>query len=111
MISFSYLVHLANYSDGVLYILMLLFVVELAVIFDRGWYLRNAISKGKKILWGISARGKLRRPDLEDLVVLSKGLPEEALLGVALRQRQMCIRDRCSAPAFQFDSSLRQRSW
>ncbi|MHB1750579.1 MAG: MotA/TolQ/ExbB proton channel family protein, partial [Acidithiobacillus sp.] len=46
MISFSYLVHLANYSDGVLYILMLLFVVELAVIFDRGWYLRNAISKG-----------------------------------------------------------------
>ena len=85
MISFGYLVHLANYSDGVLYLLMFLFVVELAVIFDRGWYLRNAISKGKKILWGISARGKLLRPDLEDLVVLSKGLPEESLLGVALR--------------------------
>ena len=85
MTSFSYLVHLANYSDGVLYLLMILFVVELAVIFDRGWYLRNAISKGKKILWGISVRGKLRRPDLEDLVALSKGLPEESLLGVALR--------------------------
>ena len=85
MISLGYLIHLANYSDGVLYLLMLLLVIELAVIFDRSWYLRNAIRKGKKILWGISARGKLRRPDLEELVVLSKGLPEESLLGVALR--------------------------
>ncbi|MHB1202675.1 MAG: MotA/TolQ/ExbB proton channel family protein, partial [Acidithiobacillus sp.] len=85
MISFGYFVHLANYSDGVLYLLMLLFMVEMAVIFDRGWYLRNAIRKGKKILWGISARGKLRRPDLEDLVTMSKGLPEESLLTVALR--------------------------
>ena len=85
MISLGYLIHLANYSDGVLYLLMLLLVIELAVIFDRSWYLRNAIRKGKKILWGISARGKLRRPDLEELVVLAKGLPEESLLGVALR--------------------------
>lgn len=121
MISFSYLVHLANYSDGVLYILMLLFVVELAVIFDRSWYLRNAISKGKKILWGISARGKLRRPDLEDLVVLSKGLPEEALLGVALRHfnlihhygsaRGEAFANRLDEAIFLTTPSLDKRLW
>lgn len=83
--SFSYIVHLANYSDGVLYLLMFFLIIELAVIFDRGWYLRNAINNGKKILWGISNQGKLQRPDLEELSGMAKGLPEEALLGVALR--------------------------
>ncbi|MHB8114810.1 MAG: MotA/TolQ/ExbB proton channel family protein [Acidithiobacillus ferrivorans] len=121
MISFSYLVHLANYSDGVLYILMLLFVVELAVIFDRSWYLRNAISKGKKILWGISVRGKLRRPDLEELVALSKGLPEEALLGVALRHfnlihhygsaRGEAFANRLDEAIFLTTPSLDKRLW
>ncbi|OFA15973.1 flagellar motor protein MotA [Acidithiobacillus ferrivorans] len=119
--SFSYLVHLANYSDGVLYILMLLFVVELAVIFDRSWYLRNAISKGKKILWGISVRGKLRRPDLEELVALSKGLPEEALLGVALRHfnlihhygsaRGEAFANRLDEAIFLTTPSLDKRLW
>ncbi|MBU2808887.1 MotA/TolQ/ExbB proton channel family protein [Acidithiobacillus ferrooxidans F221] len=121
MISFSYLVHLANYSDGVLYILMLLLLVELAVIFDRAWYLRNAISRGKKILWGISARGKLRRPDLEDLVVLSKGLPEESLLGVALRHfnlihhygsaRGEAFANRLDEAIFLTTPSLDKRLW
>ncbi|MHB8180735.1 MAG: MotA/TolQ/ExbB proton channel family protein, partial [Acidithiobacillus ferrivorans] len=108
-------------SDGVLYILMLLFVVELAVIFDRSWYLRNAISKGKKILWGISVRGKLRRPDLEELVALSKGLPEEALLGVALRHfnlihhygsaRGEAFANRLDEAIFLTTPSLDKRLW
>ena len=121
MISLGYLIHLANYSDGVLYLLMLLLVIELAVIFDRSWYLRNAIRKGKKILWGISARGKLRRPDLEDLVVLSKGLPEESLLGVALRHfnlihhygsaRGEAFANRLDEAIFLTTPSLDKRLW
>lgn len=121
MISFGYFVHLANYSDGVLYLLMLLFAVEMAVIFDRGWYLRNAIRKGKKILWGISARGKLRRPDLEDLVTMSKGLPEESLLTVALRHfnlihhygsaRGEAFANRLDEAIFLTTPSLDKRLW
>lgn len=83
--SISYIIHLANYSDGVLYLLMALLLVELTVIFDRGWYLRKAIQKGKETLHSISEHGKLNRDDLKTLVEHSKGLPEESLLAVALR--------------------------
>ncbi|MBU2738623.1 MotA/TolQ/ExbB proton channel family protein, partial [Acidithiobacillus sp. ATCC 19703] len=42
----QYLIHLANYSDGVLYILGLMLLVELAVMVDRFWYLRRTILRG-----------------------------------------------------------------
>ena len=42
-VSYDYIVHLANYSDGVLYVLAGLFVIAVAVIIDRMWYLRRAI--------------------------------------------------------------------
>ncbi|AEK59718.1 MotA/TolQ/ExbB proton channel family protein (plasmid) [Acidithiobacillus caldus] len=83
--SLSYLVHLANYSDGVLYLLMLLLLVELTVIFDRGWYLRRAARKGRNILWMASGHGKMSRQDLQELAGYAKGLPEEGLLRAALR--------------------------
>ena len=83
--SLSYIVHLANYSNGVLYLLMLLLLIELTVIFDRGWYLRKAIHKGKETLLTVSGHGKLHRDDLKALVDRSAGLPEESLLTVALR--------------------------
>ena len=37
----QYLIHLANYSDGVLYVLGALLLVELSVIVDRFWFLRR----------------------------------------------------------------------
>ena len=83
--SLSYLVHLANYSDGVLYLLMLLLLVELTVIFDRGWYLRRAARKGRGILWMASGHGKMTRQDLQELAEQAKGLPEEGILRTALR--------------------------
>ncbi|MBU2750752.1 MotA/TolQ/ExbB proton channel family protein [Acidithiobacillus thiooxidans] len=83
--SFNYIVHLANYSDGVLYLLMLLLLIELTVIFDRGWYLRKAIRRGRETLNIISEHGKLNRQDLQMLVDQSRGLPEESMLSVALR--------------------------
>lgn len=83
--SLSYIMHLANYSDGVLYLLMVLLLIELTVIFDRGWYLRKAIRRGRETLNIISGHGKLSRQDLQMLVDQSRGLPEESMLSVALR--------------------------
>ncbi|MEY2336362.1 MotA/TolQ/ExbB proton channel family protein [Acidithiobacillus ferrianus] len=83
--SLSYIMHLANYSDGVLYLLMVLLLIELTVIFDRGWYLRKAIRRGRETLHMISGHGKLSRQDLQTLVDHARGLPEESMLSVALR--------------------------
>ena len=119
--SFAHLVHLANYSDGVLYLLMILLLVELAVIFDRFWFLRTAMAKGRKILWMVSNRGKLRRPDLEEIAELSKGLPEETLIGVALRHfnlvhhygtaRGEAFANRLDEAIFLTTPSLDKRLW
>ena len=83
--SFDYLIHLANYSDGVLYLLILLLLMVLTVIFDRGWYLRSAARKGREILWWVSEHGKMNRNDLQELQESSRRLPEEGLLSAALR--------------------------
>lgn len=83
--SLSYIIHLANYSDGVLYLLIVLLLIELTVIFDRGWYLRKAIRRGRETLQMISGHGKLNRQNLQELVEQSRGLPEESMLSVALR--------------------------
>ncbi|MHB0889102.1 MAG: MotA/TolQ/ExbB proton channel family protein, partial [Acidithiobacillus sp.] len=42
----QYLIHLANYSDGILYLLAILLLVALAVMVDRFWYLRRTILRG-----------------------------------------------------------------
>ena len=119
--TFAYIIHLANYSDGVLYLLMALLAIELAVIFDRFWFLRNAMAKGRKILWLVSNRGKLRRPDLEELADMAKGLPEESLVGVALRHfnlvhhygsaRGEAFANRLDEAIFLTTPSLDKRLW
>ena len=58
--SLFYIMHLANYSDGVLYLLMLLLLIELTVIFDRSWYLHKAIHKGKETLLTIACISTVR---------------------------------------------------
>lgn len=85
MVAVQYIVHLANYSDGVLYILAALMVLEFAVIFDRFWFLRKGIRKGKEIIDDVSHRGKLQRDDLQEIIGRCVGLPEARLLGVAQR--------------------------
>ena len=41
-----YLIHLANYSDGVLYLMVVILTVALAVIIDRSWYRRRTLLQG-----------------------------------------------------------------
>ncbi len=85
MIAQSYIIHLANYSDGVLYVLALLMALEITVIIDRFWFLRRAIRRGRGIIRAVTALGKLQRDDLGRLMQSAALLPEWHLLDVAQR--------------------------
>lgn len=79
----SYLIHLANYSDGVLYILGLMLLVELAVMVDRFWYLRRTILRGLVFVQELGRHGRLDREALNTLAEDAGDLPEAALLRTA----------------------------
>jgi biopolymer transport protein ExbB len=81
----AYLIHLANYSDGVLYVLAFLLLVALAVILDRFWYLRRTILLGETLVRRVAAQGELHRSSLEELRTAAGRLPEAALLDAAVR--------------------------
>ncbi|MDR7927731.1 hypothetical protein RIE95_12160 [Acidithiobacillus thiooxidans] len=78
-----YLIHLANYSDGVLYILGLMLLVELAVMVDRFWYLRRTILRGLVFVQELGRHGRLDREALNTLAEDAGDLPEAALLRTA----------------------------
>ncbi len=79
----GYIVHLANYSDGVLYILAVLLLVELAVMVDRFWYLRRTIARGDAIVHELASQGRLDREILNGLSEQAGELPEAHLLRMA----------------------------
>ena len=83
--STHYLIHLANYSDGVLYIMMGLLLITLTVIVDRFWYLRRTILRGHIICGDLSSQAELDRVTLRQLTERAGDLPEGALLETALR--------------------------
>ncbi len=83
--SFSYIVYLANYSDGVLYVLAALFVVALAVMIDRFWSLRSTILHGQSIIRATASRPSLTQGDLAALLRDAGQLPEAVLLDTAIR--------------------------
>ncbi|MGC9161863.1 MotA/TolQ/ExbB proton channel family protein, partial [Acidithiobacillus sp.] len=75
--------HLANYSDGILYLLAFLLLLELAVMIDRFWFLRRTLMGGGRVLQELTGYGRLDRQHLESLAEHAKGLPEEGLLRMA----------------------------
>ena len=83
--SYAYIIHLADYSDGVLYILAVLLLIALAVIIDRSWSLRSTIMRGKSIIHATAARETLTQQDLAELLARARNLPEAALLESAQR--------------------------
>ena len=80
----AYLIHLANYSDGVLYVLAGLLVVALGVIVDRFWYLRRTILHGSIFVRELAQHGHLDRETLQSLADEAGDLPEAALLKTAV---------------------------
>ncbi len=83
--SLAYIVHIANYSDGVVYVLSVLLLVALAVLIDRFWSLRNTILRGKSVIRAASEMPVLREAELATLLKASKGLPEAVIIGTTLR--------------------------
>jgi biopolymer transport protein ExbB len=84
-LTYAYLIHEADYSDGVLYLLAVLLLVALAVIIDRSWSLRTTIMRGKSIIRATADRQSLTHEDLAALLREAGSLPEAALLGTAIR--------------------------
>lgn len=80
----SYIVHLANYSDGVLYVLAGLFLLAGAVMLDRLWYLRRAILRGNALVRSMASMGRLSSGDLEKMLDFAGKQPEAILLDTAL---------------------------
>jgi biopolymer transport protein ExbB len=84
-LSLSYIIHLADYSDGVLYILAFLLVIAFGVIIDRSWYLRSTIIRGKSIIRATADHAALTQVELGALLRDAGSLPEAALLETASR--------------------------
>jgi biopolymer transport protein ExbB len=84
-LNFARIVYLADYSDGVLYILAVLLLIALAVIIDRAWSLRSTIIRGRSIVRATAAHAVLTQEDMTELLNESGTLPEAALFDTALR--------------------------
>ena len=83
--SMSYIFYLADYSDGVLYVLALLLLVAFAVIIDRAWSLRSTILRGRSIIGTTAETSVLGRAELLKLQQQAGDLPEAVLLDTAIR--------------------------
>ncbi len=81
----TYIIHLADYSDGVLYVLAFLLLVALAVMLDRFWSLRSTIIRGKSIIEATAEHATLTHGALDTLLRHAGALPEAALLDTAIR--------------------------
>lgn len=81
--SLSYIIYLANYSDGVLYVLALLLLVALAVIIDRFWSLRSTIVHGQSIIRATAGFSVLGERELAALRASAGKMPEAALFSSA----------------------------
>lgn len=80
---FHYLLHIAAYSDGVIYALALLLLLELAVMIDRFWYLRRTLLGGSRVVRALARTGVLSGAELEMLRRAAGRLPEAVLLEMA----------------------------
>lgn len=83
--SVKYIVYLANYSDGILYLMAILLLLALAVILDRFWFLRSTIMRGESVIRSTARETTLRPSELTALRNKAEKLPEAALLDCALR--------------------------
>lgn len=83
--TYNYIIYLANYSDGVLYVLALLLIVALGVILDRAWSLRDTFLRGRSLIRATAETAGLGKAELQALQAEAGNLPEAALLETALR--------------------------
>ncbi len=113
--SIKYIVHLANYSDGILYVLAFLLFVALAVIIDRFWTLRSTILRGKSVIHTAAELATLRQAEFAKLLQASKNLPEAVLIDTAMRHHggvsQDALSNRLDESIMLIAPSLDRRLW
>jgi biopolymer transport protein ExbB len=110
----SYIIYLADYSDGVLYVLALLLLVAFAVIIDRAWSLRSTILRGRSIIAATAETATLGRAELLALQAQAADLPEAVLLDTAIRHLGLTgdtIANRLDEAVMLIVPSLDRRLW
>jgi biopolymer transport protein ExbB len=111
----AYIIHLANYSDGVLYALGFLLFLALAVMIDRFWSLRRTILGGDRIVRKTGGHAALGYGELEQLKAAAGRLPEGAVLDAALRHldtaRGEALANRMDEAIMLVAPSLDRRLW
>jgi biopolymer transport protein ExbB len=114
-LTYSYIIHLADYSDGVLYILAALLLIALAVMIDRFWSLRSTIMRGNSIIHATASHAELTHGDLDGLRARAGGLPEAALLDTAIRHLDVAqgevMANRLDESIMLMAPKLDQRLW
>lgn len=80
------LMHIANVSGGIIWILIFTLLVALVVIVDRVWNLSRIVRKGEVIARHIlQSEEGVNREELTDLAVRTAKFPQGAVLEVALK--------------------------
>lgn len=83
--SFDYLVHLANDSGGVLYVIIALLFVALTVIVERTWFLQRTAGRTAAALKALDNGDTPGAATLANWAARDRGLPTAALFEVAGR--------------------------
>ena len=113
--TYARIIYLADYSDGILYVLAVLLLIALAVIIDRSWTLRSTLIHGKSIIRKTAGHASLSHAELEALLRSSGKLPEAALLNTAIRHLDTASTDsmanRLDESIMLIAPSLDRRLW
>jgi biopolymer transport protein ExbB len=79
------LLHIANVSGGVIWIIIFTLLVSLIIIIDRTWMLAKMVRQGELIARTILQSDQVDRDALMDLAVRTAKYPQGAVLEVALK--------------------------
>ncbi|MGH8402145.1 MAG: MotA/TolQ/ExbB proton channel family protein [Gammaproteobacteria bacterium] len=79
------ILHIANASGGIIWIIVLTLLVALIIIIDRTWYLGKVSRQGELIAGTILSSDTVDREALMDLAIRTAKYPQGAVLEVALK--------------------------
>ncbi|MBU6420665.1 MAG: MotA/TolQ/ExbB proton channel family protein [Gammaproteobacteria bacterium] len=83
------LLHIANVSGGVIWIIIFTLLVALVIIIDRTWTLAKIVRQGELIARTILQSDQVDRDALMDLAVRTAKYPQGAVLEVALKYPEL----------------------
>jgi biopolymer transport protein ExbB len=90
----DYVSHLAAQSGGILYAMAVLFLIALAVIVERSWYLNRILARGEVLARDLAALGHLDGAAVDNLMARAGGCPQARVLAVAARHADVTDPDR-----------------